>query len=273
MEEPRNATRPTLRHLAIVLFILALVAGSATLAAGPGARWGWWNYREGLSILRMATYAGIVVGILSALGCAIAWAKGNLQGLAWSAAGLLIVLTVIFLPWSMSQRSHRVPAIHDITTDTDHPPQFVALLPVRQASANKAAYGGPEIAARQRAAYPDIVPFELSRPADQAVGLAADAARVLGWQIVEVNKTEGRIEATDTTFWFGFKDDIVVRVTPTARGSRIDVRSVSRVGRSDLGTNARRIRGYLKKVDDLAKSPATTEAPACPAVPPSDFIP
>jgi uncharacterized protein (DUF1499 family) len=82
------------------------------------------------------------------------------------------------------------------------------------------------------------------------------AARSLGWQVIDANEKEGRIEATDTTFWFGFKDDIVVRITPTAGGSRIDVRSVSRVGRSDLGTNAKRVRGYLKKIQQLEKNPA-----------------
>jgi uncharacterized protein (DUF1499 family) len=70
----------------------------------------------------------------------------------------------------------------------------------------------------------------------------------MGWQIVDANASEGRIEATDTTFWFGFKDDIVIRVAATSGGSRIDVRSVSRVGRSDVGTNAKRIRCYLKRL-------------------------
>jgi uncharacterized protein (DUF1499 family) len=85
------------------------------------------------------------------------------------------------------------------------------------------------------------------RPA-QAFEKALSAADKMCWKIVESNPAEGRIEATDTTFWFGFKDDIVVRITPTADGSRIDVRSVSRVGRSDVGTNARRIEKYIRKV-------------------------
>jgi uncharacterized protein (DUF1499 family) len=77
---------------------------------------------------------------------------------------------------------------------------------------------------------------------------ALNAARDLGWQIVAAVPAEGRIEATDTTVWFGFKDDIVVRVTPTAGGSRIDVRSVSRLGQGDLGKNAARIRAYLQRL-------------------------
>lgn len=137
----------------------------------------------------------------------------------------------------------------------ENPPQFVALLPVRQASPNKAAYSGPEIAAKQRGAYPDIVHLELSLPPGSTLTLAVNAARSLGWQVIEANEKEGRAEATDTTFRFGFKDDIVVRITPATGGSRIDVRSVPRVGKSDLGTNAKRIRGYLMKIQELGNDP------------------
>ena len=70
----------------------------------------------------------------------------------------------------------------------------------------------------------------------------------MGWEIVDANPGQGRIEATDATFWFGFKDDMVVRVAPTETGSRVDVRSLSRVGRSDVGTNAKRIRAFLARL-------------------------
>jgi len=85
-------------------------------------------------------------------------------------------------------------------------------------------------------------------PPAQAFDRALQTAREMGWTVVDSNSGEGRIEATDTTFWFGFKDDIVIRITPADQGSRIDLRSVSRVGRSDVGTNAKRIRKYLKKL-------------------------
>jgi uncharacterized protein (DUF1499 family) len=256
MEEHTDPKKRILSPLAIAGFILALLAGLAEIAAGLGTRWGWWDYREGFFILRLAAYGGIAVGVLSLFGCAFTWPDGRHRGFAWSAAGLLIALAVFFIPWSMGQKSHQVPAIHDITTDMENPPQFVALLPVRQASANKAAYGGQEIAAKQRRAYPDIIPLELSLPPGPTLTLAVNAARSLNWQVIEANEKEGRVEATDTTFWFGFKDDIVVRITPATRGSRIDVRSVSRIGKSDLGTNAKRIRGYLKKIQELGNNPA-----------------
>ena len=96
----------------------------------------------------------------------------------------------------------------------------------------------------QRQAYPDIRPIALAAPPAEAFARALDAAKRMGWEIVVADAGTGHIEATATTPWFGFRDDVVVRVTPAAAGSRIDVRSVSRVGKGDLGTNAARVRRY-----------------------------
>jgi uncharacterized protein (DUF1499 family) len=86
-------------------------------------------------------------------------------------------------------------------------------------------------------------------PPAQTVQKAIDAARSLGWEIVSSDAPGGRIEATDTSMWFGFKDDVVVRVLPDpSGGSRVDVRSVSRVGTSDIGANAKRVREFLAKL-------------------------
>lgn len=138
--------------------------------------------------------------------------------------------------------------IHDITTDTENPPVFVSILALRKDAPNSATYGGPEIAAQQHAAYPDIRPLVSDLPPERAFERSRSVARQMGWDIVDENPAEGRIEATATTRWFGFKDDVVVRIAPAAGdGSRVDIRSVSRVGRSDVGTNARRIRTFLKK--------------------------
>jgi uncharacterized protein (DUF1499 family) len=140
------------------------------------------------------------------------------------------------------------PRIHDITTDTDHPPQFVALLAVRQKAPNGAAYGGARIAQAQKAAYPDIAPARLGTPPDQAFDRALDAAQRMGWKIIAADKAEGRIEATATTFWLRFKDDVVIRIAAAGSGSRLDIRSMSRVGRNDFGANAKRIRAFLQQL-------------------------
>ena len=117
---------------------------------------------------------------------------------------------------------------------------------MRTGSPNPIEYEGESISKQQRAAYPDVQPARLAVPPDAAFERALSAARELGWQIVAAVPSEGRIEATDTTRWFGFKDDIVVRVTSSGTGSRVDVRSVSRLGKGDLGKNAARIRAYLR---------------------------
>jgi uncharacterized protein (DUF1499 family) len=139
-----------------------------------------------------------------------------------------------------------VPPIHDISTDTSDPPAFVAVVARRVAAgaSNPPEYAGPEVAAQQQAAYPDLTPIALQAPPDQAFARALAAARSLGWEIVASEAGEGRLEATDTTRWFGFKDDVVVRIRPDGGGSRVDVRSKSRVGRSDVGANAARIRAF-----------------------------
>jgi uncharacterized protein (DUF1499 family) len=101
------------------------------------------------------------------------------------------------------------------------------------------------VAAQQKRGYPDLGPATFAAPPDRVLAAAEVAARERAWEIVAVVPAEGRLEATASTPWFGFKDDVVVRVERAGTGSRVDVRSKSRVGRSDLGVNARRIRDFL----------------------------
>ena len=164
------------------------------------------------------------------------------------ALGLVIGLAAVWVVFSWLQMARSVPPIHDITTDTENPPQFVAILPLRKRAPNSAESGGPELAAQQRGGYPDLGPAMLPVAPSEAFDQALAAARKMGWQMIDADAQDLRIEATATTRWFGFKDDVVIRITPTEEGSRIDVRSVSRVGKSDIGTNAKRIREFLKQL-------------------------
>jgi len=225
--------------------LIAVIAVLLLLGAGPGTRLGIWDFRTGFLLLRWGAYLGILaagLGLISLL-----WrAPGARPGPALIAI-VLGGLTAL-VPYRWMQKAKQVPPIHDITTDVERPPQFQAVLPLRTGAANQAEYGGPEVAAQQRQAYPDVVPLVLEAPADVAFGRALEAARGMGWEIVASDSSAGRIEATATTAWFGFKDDVVVRVTPDDGRSRVDVRSVSRVGMSDVGTNAARIRAYLARL-------------------------
>ena len=161
----------------------------------------------------------------------------------WIALVLGVGMTLNNLLWL--RQGQVSPLIHDVTTDTANPPEFVDILPLRASAANPAEYTGPKAAELQLAAYPEIQTLMLEVTAAEAIALAEEAALDLGWEIVAVAPGEGRLEAVDTTAWFGFKDDVVVRIREGEDGCRVDVRSKSRLGLSDVGTNARRIRHFL----------------------------
>ncbi|HEY6820491.1 MAG TPA: DUF1499 domain-containing protein [Burkholderiales bacterium] len=225
---------------------MSVLAALVLLASGQGVRQDLWSYRTGLGVMLATKWLGLLALAMAGVSLALPAARaGRVVTLLFA---LVIGLCVSAVPFEFERRARSVPRIHDITTDTRNPPQFAAVLPLRAGAPNTAAYGGAELAELQRKAYPDIQPLVVQMPTQVAFSRARDAAEGMGWQIVAADASAGRIEATARTFWFGFKDDVVVRIVPEGTGSRIDVRSVSRVGRSDLGTNARRIREYLDRV-------------------------
>lgn len=231
-----------------ITMALAVAAFAMLIASGPGTRFGLWPWMTGLTLLQWAAYTGIAAASLAAV-LVLLLAVPRWRTRPWvPVLALCISLAAIAPPLIALSQAKRLPLIHDITTDYFDPPAFVALQAERNKAPNGSAYGGLEVAAAQQKAYPDIKSIVVkSSPAD-AIQRALDAARSMGWEVVSTDAPSGRIEATDTTAWFGFKDDIVVRVRPEGTGSRIDVRSVSRVGDSDLGANAKRIRGFIAKL-------------------------
>lgn len=224
---------------------LTAVGSLALLLSGVGTRWDWWDYRTGFLVLRWTLYGGLAVIVVTLAGLVLGLLARTGRSLLVSLVTLALLAAVAAVPVGYLGSAGRVPPIHDITTDPDDPPRFVAVLPLRRGAPNSAEYGGSALAAQQRAGYPDLGPARLAPPPDQVFARAVQVARALGWRIVAAVPAEGRLEATDRTRWFGFHDDVVVRVAADGAGSRVDVRSVSRVGRSDLGTNARRIRHFL----------------------------
>lgn len=237
-----------MRRVAVIGLALAVLAVAGAVAAGFGYRFEIWSLRAAFTVLRWSAYGGITAAVLSLI-CAV-WIlrQRPYGGLFPALAGLVLGAAVAAVPYSHLRAARSVPPIHDITTDLEEPPPFVAILPLRTGASNTAAYGGEDVARQQREAYPDIGPAVLNLDPAEAFARALAAARDLGWEIVAAVPDEGRIEATDRTFWFGFEDDVVVRIREADGGSRIDVRSVSRVGRSDIGTNARRVRAFLQRI-------------------------
>ena len=242
-----HATYLQISRLLKSCFVLAIVAAITVMLAGPGSRFGIWGFRTGITILRWGAYGAIATLVISLIGLVLARSGISRRDLITAGLGFLISLIILGVVGRWYWTARHVPAIHDITTDTENPPGFVSILPLRKDALNPSAYGGQEIAAKQRTGYPDLGPAILNASTDQAFKRALSSAREMCWEIVASDPATGRIEATDTTFWFGFKDDIVVRISQTDGSSRIDVRSVSRVGLSDVGTNAKRIKRYLKR--------------------------
>jgi uncharacterized protein (DUF1499 family) len=237
-------------RIATLGFALAVLAAVAAVASGLGSRAELWTFRGGFQILKWAAWGGLAAAVVSLIALVAAFAgPGHRRRAALlGALGLVIGALTAWVPWTWKQRAESVPPIHDITTDIEDPPLFEAILPLRADAPNPSEYGGDSIAVQQREGYPDLGPLTLDAPPETVFLRALEAARDMGWEIVESDPQRGRIEATDTTMWFGFRDDIVVRVRSEGAGSRVDVRSVSRVGRSDVGTNARRIEKYLEKL-------------------------
>lgn len=227
------------RHLSSGALLVALVAAACVLLAALGVWFGLWTFRTGFTLLRYGAYGGIAAALLAVVALVVSTSRMK------ALLALVIALVVVGLPWSWQRQARSVPPIHDISTDLDDPPAFVAVVPLRADAPNPVEYAGDETATQQRAAYPDIRSLHLPMPPAEALARAERAAEALGWTVVAVAPEDGRLEASDTTFWFRFTDDIVVRVRSEDGGSRVDVRSKSRVGRSDVGTNAARIRRFM----------------------------
>lgn len=233
-------------------FPLALLGVLLLLIAGPGTRLGVWQFGTGLLLMRVAFFVGIAAAAFALVLLAVP--KTRQARAATLAVALVIGLGTAWIPWNGYRTVMSLPFIHDISTDTENPPQFVDVVPLRAEASNPVEYPGEEVAKLQREAYADIRPLEFSQSAGATFRQALSAAEAMGWEVVAAKADEGRIEATATTFWFGFKDDIVIRIEPTPTGSRLDIRSKSRVGRSDVGANAARIRAFAAVMDSAAPS-------------------
>jgi uncharacterized protein (DUF1499 family) len=231
--------RRLLRSPGGLALLVALAAALMLLLSGPAYRVGALPLRSAFSLLRWGAYTGMAAALI---GAALLWRRRGRDVLA--ALALAVGLAAVGVPLRFQRMAAAAPPIHDITTDTANPPVFEAVVPLRAGAPNSLEYS-QEAARQQREAYPEIAPRILELPAAQAFARALSAAREAGWDIVDANAETGRIEATDTTTFFGFRDDIVVRLTPLDGRTVVDVRSVSRLGRGDTGTNARRVRDYL----------------------------
>jgi uncharacterized protein (DUF1499 family) len=243
-----------LRRLPSLSFFLAAVA-LIMLALGPiGWRAGWWHFRVGFFYLMpWAGYFGVAAVMVAVLALVLGRAVISWPGVVIGIVAFIAGGLTAYAPLHYYAMGGKYPPIDDITTDTVNPPAFVAVVAARLAEDdNSATYGGARIAAQQQRAYPDIEPLVLAIPPVKAFAHALDTAHRMGWTIVDGDPVAGRIEANDRSRWFGFIDDIVIRITASGAGSKIDMRSSSRHGRGDFGVNAARIRAYLAALSQSA---------------------
>ena len=232
--------------VAVGLFV-AILGVLAEMLSGFGYRSNAWDLGAAFNILKYGSYVAAAGGVLSLLAALATRPGTGRRGFGMSLLGAVLGIVGFGTVARWYQTAVKVPPIHDISTDLTNPPEFVAVLPIRAKAPNSAVWD-TSTAAKQRSGYPDVQPVTLPVPPGAAFHVALAAARDMGWAIVASDSAAGRIEATATTTWFGFKDDVVVRVGPDPKGSRIDVRSESRVGGSDVGTNAARIKAYARRL-------------------------
>jgi uncharacterized protein (DUF1499 family) len=242
-----------LRRRLPLLALLLAAAAVVLLAIGPvGWHLGWWHFRIAFFwLMPWAGYCGLAAMAVAAL--AVLFGRRPLSGwrIALAALALVIGAGIAYVPWHYDQRRGSVP--NDITTDLENPPAYAAVLTQRKAdnSPNSGEYKTAK-AEQQRKNYPDIAPVTLDLPPAAAFDRALAVAKQMGWTIAAADPEAGRIEASEKSRWFGFIDDIVIRVVAAGNGSRIDVRSSSRVGTGDFGVNAARVRKYLAALREAA---------------------
>ena len=235
------------RRLIWIGLVVALVSAFAMVFSGIGHRFGLWHFRTGFAIMGWAFWFAAGAAVVSLAGLFLLVPRPA-RLVAAAVAGILVGAATAYIPWTYKATVAKLPFIHDISTDTQNPPAFVAVKGLRKEGDHPVDYDGPEVAAQQEKAYPDLKTLTVPAEKDKVLKAAEAALKSMNLEIVDQNAAEGRIEAVATTLLYGFKDDVVVRVIAEGGATKVDVRSKSRVGRSDIGQNAGRIRQFLQKL-------------------------
>ena len=236
--------------------VLGLGLGLLTLASAAGIWLGFWDFRRGFSLLGAANQYGqwlawacLLLAAATLIASQLLKVKNAGKFVSFAAIGTLVAWVAYLIPESfLPGENVNYPPIHDISTNRVNPPEFVTVAPLRADAPNTLVYGGSNNMTSERLieltneAYPDLVTQRYSESVNVIFEKALAAVGDLGWELVAQDASAGRIEATDTTFWFRFKDDVVIKIDQQGSDTAVDVRSVSRVGTGDVGANAIRMR-------------------------------
>jgi len=234
--------------LALLGVVAAVGSALAALGAGLGVRLGWWHYREGIGALVYVFWTAVGTAGACLVIAGFNLARASRRALALALAGVLVAGVTAWIPYNLRMTASSVPPIHDITTDLADPPKFVKVVMLRKPGDHPAEYDGPKAGELQKKGYPDLAAQSFPVPKDKVAAAASKVLADMGLEIVEADPAQGRVEATATSTLFGFRDDVVVRVTEAAGTVRVDLRSKSRVGRNDFGMNAKRIREFQARL-------------------------
>ncbi|CAB0150061.1 hypothetical protein PSI9734_00629 [Pseudidiomarina piscicola] len=234
------------KKIGSALILLGFLAAFLLLIAGPLYRWQLLELGVAFTLLRWAAYVGVAAVVFIIV--YLIWKRPRGARLAMLTLAAVAAFVSFYLPYQQLQTARSVPPIHDISTDLEQPPKFDAIAPLRADAPNPVAYPGEETAKQQREAYPDLAPMYVQQNQAQVFDAAMTVVKSMGWQLVASDREAGRIEATASTFWFGFKDDVVIRLRTENAQTRVDIRSKSRVGRSDVGKNAARIERFQQQL-------------------------
>jgi uncharacterized protein (DUF1499 family) len=192
---------------------------------------------------------GILLGVLTLLISLVALVRGPADNRRRAIPGLLAALAIVATVVVVAQPNADVPRINDITTDTENPPLFVHAKTLADNAARDMTYPGEEFARQQKEGYPDLAPLSLSMPPEQAFSRVQLAARSMpGWEITNESPQGLRLEGMETSELFRFVDDFVIEVRKVDGSSEVHMRSKSRIGRGDVGANAKRIKAFFARL-------------------------
>jgi hypothetical protein len=242
-----------LQQFSILLALALTLAGVVgALSSGFGVRWEWWNFRVGFSVLKWSVYAVIFAAALVVLWIGLAKPSGAQWRDPRVLAALVTALIVCAIPYAYKKQFERYPTVADATTNIADPPMFVDLVPVREETAeNPLRYRYKEAAALQLQYFPDLTTLQSDKSPAEVIADAQAVADRLCLKAIAVVPEQGRLEATATTFWFGFKDDLVVRARSVNGKTLVDIRSASRLGYLDGGLNAKRVRNFMQGLQEI----------------------
>lgn len=272
-------------RLAVLARRIALFSLAATFIAAIIVRSGALEIVPALSTLAGALVLACMAILLALAAGIVIWRHG-IGGGRQAVTAFFVGIALIAYPLYLGVKASRLPAIYDISTDPIDPPQFDAIARLRPRDANPITYAGLYAAEQQHAAYPDIEPDDTTATPQDSYAAAMKVITKRKWHVVDSRPPQGPlprvidtrtsqtgtvrdgiIEAVARTPILGFRDDVVVRIRPTVDGARIDVRSASRYGRHDLGTNAKRVRALIEDIDDVLSTPQPEKKPAPPPKP------